>query len=173
MINSFPHLFDSFYKEAQAVQPKLFEIIRGYHILILYIVLYSMGMQVYFGIWTTRNLGDFLETTEIMGMTKASSFSKMSVLTKDFMIDFMVALELERSLWMRVSLLWNSKFKQLILLTFFIIFKWNKVRLEWSNLVWKKNYVQLEILKLCLFTQYVSHSTSFNLVFLSYLLVPF
>ena len=98
MINSFPHLFDCFYKEAQAVQPKLFEIIRGYHILILYIVLYSMGMQVYFGIWTTRNLGDFLETTEIMGMTKASSFSKMSVLTKDFMIDFMVALELERSL---------------------------------------------------------------------------
>jgi len=38
-----------------------------------------------------------LKQPEIMGMTKALSFSKMSVLTKDFMIDFMVALELERS----------------------------------------------------------------------------
>ena len=98
MINSFPRLCDNFYKKIQAVQPKLFEIIRGYHTLILYFMLYIMDMYVYFGIWTKRNLGDFLETTEIMGMKKASSFSKMSILTKEFMRDFMVALELELSL---------------------------------------------------------------------------
>ena len=92
MINSFPHLFDNFYKEVQEVQPKLFEIIRGYHILIVY---FSTCISV-FGPKEISEIS--LKQPEIMGMTKASSFSKMSVLTKDFMIDFMVALELERSL---------------------------------------------------------------------------
>ena len=54
MLNSFPLLFDNFYKEVEAAQPKLFEIIREYHILIF--------QHMYFGIWTKRNLGDFLET---------------------------------------------------------------------------------------------------------------
>jgi len=59
----------------------------------------SLYFSTYISVFGAREISEIsLKQPEIMGMTKASLFSKMSVLTKDFMIDFMVALELERSL---------------------------------------------------------------------------
>ena len=63
MINPCPHLCDNFYKEFQAVQPKLLETIRGYHILVF--------EQVYFGFWTTKNFRNFLETAWDHGFDKS------------------------------------------------------------------------------------------------------